>query len=58
MPEFDVNDQRAIVETVLMDLGYTPELIGSHYIINSPTSDKIRKVNSQLAEQYGVLAEA
>jgi len=58
MPEFDVNDQRAIVETVLMDLGYTPELIGSHYIINSPTSDKIRKVNCQLAEQYGVLAEA
>ena len=57
MPEFNVNDQRAIVEAILLDLGYVPELIGSHYIINSPTSDKIREVNNKLAERYGVLAE-
>ncbi|MBE6154727.1 MAG: hypothetical protein E7163_04065 [Firmicutes bacterium] len=55
---FDVNDQRAVVEKVLMDLGYTPELIGSHYIINSPTSEKINTVNETLGEKYGVLANS
>lgn len=58
MPEFDVNDERAVVERVLIDLGYTPELIGSHYIINSKTSDKIKSVNESLAEKYNVLSEA
>lgn len=58
LANYDTNDQRAIVERVLIDLGYVPELIGSHYIINSPTSDKIREVNDSLSEQYGVLSEA
>lgn len=58
MPDFDVNDERAIVELVLIDLGYTPELIGTHYIINSKTSNKIRNVNETLADKYNVLAEA
>lgn len=56
LPEFDVNDERAIVETVLIDLGYTPELIGSHYLINSPTSEKIERVNTELGKKYNVLA--
>jgi len=54
VPEFYINDQRAIVEQVLMDLGYVPELIGSHYIINSPTSDKIVDVNNSLGKKYGI----
>lgn len=58
IPEFDVNDKRAVVERTLMDLGYVPELIGSHYIINSPTSDKIVLINKDLGEQYGVLANS
>jgi len=58
MPEFDVNDQRAVVEKALIDLGYAPELIGSHYIINSPTSDKISEVNKDLASEYDVLANS
>ncbi len=52
---FDINDERAIVEQVLMDLGYTPELIGQSYIINSPTSEKIRDLNTRLAAERGVL---
>jgi len=55
-PDFDVNDQRAIVEMCLMDLGYVPEIIGSHYIIDSPTSSKINKVNEDLAKECGVVA--
>ena len=52
LPEFDVNDERAVVEMSLMDLGYTPELIGTHYLINSPTSEKINQVNKELATKY------
>lgn len=52
---FDINDERAVVEAALMDLGYTPELIGSHYLINSPTSDKINQVNKELAQEHNVL---
>ena len=55
-PYFYVNDERAIVEKVLLDLDYTPELIGSHYIISSPTSDKIVELNEKLGNEYGVLA--
>lgn len=58
MPEFDVNDQRAIVEKTLLDLGYAPELIGKDYIISSATSDNVKAVNEELAEQYGVLANS
>ena len=57
MASFDVNDERAIVERVLIDLGYVPELIGNHYIIESPTSNKIRKVNLSLGEKYKTNAE-
>lgn len=57
VPFFDVNDQRAIVQKVLIDLNYTPELVGSHHIIDSPTSEKVRQVNLSLANKYGVLAE-
>ena len=56
--EVYVNDEKAIVEKILLDLGYVPEIIGSHYIINSPTSDKIYKVNEELGEQYKVLSNA
>lgn len=55
IPEFDVNDERAIVEQVLMDLGYVPELVGSHYLVQSPTSDKVASVNNELAEERGVM---
>lgn len=54
---FDVNDERAIVERVLIDLGYVPELIGSHYIIESPTSNKIREININLGEKHHTNAE-
>jgi len=55
--QFKSNDERAIVEQVLLDLGYTPELIGTHYITESPSSKNIRVVNKQLAEKYNVVAE-
>jgi len=57
MAQFDINDERAIVERVLIDLGYVPELIGSHYIIESPTSNKIRELNLSLGEKYKTNAE-
>lgn len=50
--EIDTNDERAIVERVLMDLGYIPEIISSNYIINSPTSNKIVEVNERLGQRY------
>lgn len=58
LPEFDVNDERAVVEALLMDLGFVPELVGSHYITESKTSSKVREVNSALANIYGVECEA
>jgi len=58
IPEFDVNDQRAVVEKALMDLGYIPELVGSHYLINSRTSEKINAVNETLGEKYRVLSNS
>lgn len=56
LADFDVNDERAIVELVLMDLGIVPELIGTHYIVQSPTSEKIEKLNIKLGEKYNVLS--
>jgi len=58
LPEFYVNDKRAVVEIILMELGYTPELIGNHYIIDSPTSAKVRSINELLEKKYKALAEA
>ena len=37
-----------------MDMGYTPEIIGTHYIIQSETSNKIYDLNSRLALERGV----
>jgi len=55
IPSFDINDERAAVQKTLIDLGYTPELLSSHYIISSPTSDKINEINKQLATEHNVL---
>lgn len=54
LPEFNVNDHRAVVEIALMDLGYVPELVGTKYLIESPTSAKVNKVNQELAEEKQV----
>lgn len=54
----ELQDERAVTSRVLMDLGYTPEIIGSHYIIQSETSDKIVKLNLKLALERGVEANA
>lgn len=51
---FNANYERAIVEQVLVDLGYVPELIGQHYILQSETSDKILKLNEILGNEKGI----
>lgn len=52
--ELDVLDDRAIVERVLIDLGYTPEIVADNHLIDSPTSEKVGVVNDSLAAKYGV----
>ncbi len=49
-----LQDESAVVAKILMDLGYTPEIIGTHYIIKSNTSDKIVELNKKLALEKGV----
>ncbi len=51
---FEIQDEKAIVNRILMDLGYTPELIGTKHIIQSNTSQRIVDLNDKLAEKRGV----
>lgn len=54
----EINDEEAIVTKVLLDTGYTPEIIGSHYIIQSNTSNNIVELNKKLAAEKGVEANS
>ena len=50
----ETNDEEAITSKIIMDMGYTPEIIGSHYIIESNTSNKIVELNKKLAAERNV----
>ena len=50
----ELQEERAVTSRVLMDMGYTPETIGTHYITQSETSNKIYDLNSKLASERGV----
>lgn len=47
-----------VVMKTLMDMGYVPEVIGSHYIIESETSERIVNLNRKLADNFGVEGNA
>lgn len=51
-----MHEESSVVDRALIDLGYTPEIIGTHYIIDSYTSSNIVNLNRQLAEERGVTA--
>lgn len=53
-----MREESSVVDRTLMDMGYTPEIIGTHYIIDSYTSGNIVNLNRQLAEERGVEANA